>query len=208
MNKTKISILLAMALGDGLIRRRINPNRKAANYSITIKHSIKQKEYLEYKASLINSALGGRQNEVKYINNNGYLGCCYSKGGKELGVIYKLLYSDNKKKITRKALEYLTPQGIAIWYMDDGSLYAQRRNGRVHAYQMVLSTYCEDIEEAQDIINYFIDTWNIKFNIKKNKNRYSLTCNTKEIRKFIEIVKPYVSKIKCMTYKIDRITNN
>lgn len=207
MNKNNKSILLALSLGDGCIRKRIDKRYNTTNYFLNIKHSIKQKAYLEYKASIANSVLGGKQNEVKIINNNGYAGCKYEKGSKELRYIYSMLYIDGKKVITRNVLNLLTPQGIAIWYMDDGSLYAQKKNGRIHAYQMVLSTCCDTQDEAQIIIDYFNEVWSVKFGVKKNKNKYSLTCNTKEIRKFIKIVRPYVSKIQCMKYKIDKIND-
>ena len=164
-------------------------------------------EYLQYKANIINSILGGKKNDVKEINNNGYPGCIYSKGNKELKYIYNMIYKNGKKYINRKILDMLTPEGIAIWYMDDGSLYAKKRNGKIHAYEIVMSTYCDTIEEVDIIIEYFKEVWNIKFNVKKNKGKYSITCATKESRKFIEIVNPYVNKIDCMRYKVDRIYN-
>jgi len=208
MDNYKKSILVALAIGDGAIQKRVDKKYGTISYCISIKHCARQKEYLEYKARIINSILGGKNTPVVDVNNSGYPGCRYNKGNKKLKYIYNILYKDGKKYISKNVLNLLTPEGIAIWYMDDGSLYAQKRNGKIHAYQMVISTYCDTKEEVEEIISYFDTKYNIKFHIKKNKKKYSLTCNTKEIRKFIKIVEPYVSKVNCMKYKIDKIDKN
>lgn len=202
MNKKNKSILIGLALGDGCVSKNIYKRYNSVSYYIGFTHGIKQYEYLKFKANLLNKILGGKQNQVRVINNSGYAGCKYQKAHKDLKFIYELLYYNGKKRITRKALDYLDAEAIAYWYMDDGSLYAQKRNGKIHAYSLVISTYCDTEEEVNEIIKYFMDVWNIKFNIKRNKGKFSITCNTREIRKFLPIIKPYVSKIPCMSYKI------
>ena len=202
MNKNKKSILIGLTLGDGYIRKKNDKRWNSTSYYIVFTHGIKQREYLEHKASLVNSLLGGKQNSVKIKNNNGYMGCIYSKASKDLKYVYNLLYKNGEKRITKNVLKHLNAEGIAYWYMDDGSIYPQKRNGKIHAYSLVLSTYCDTEEEVREIIEYFIEKWGVRFNIKRNKGKYSITCNTKEIRKFIPIVKPYVNKIECMKYKI------
>ncbi|MCR4720962.1 MAG: hypothetical protein K5655_04475 [Lachnospiraceae bacterium] len=202
MKKYDKSILIGLILGDGYIYKYFDKRWESFSYSVKIKHCIKQKKYLEYKALKLNSILGGAQNKVIEINNNGYPGCQYSKGSKHLKSIYNLLYKDKKKKIRRQVLNHLNAEGIAFWYMDDGSVYPQKKNGKIHAYQLVISTCCDTEDEANEIIDYFQETWNVQFRIKRNKGKYSITCNTREIRKFMPIVKPYVEKIDCMKYKI------
>lgn len=205
MNKKNKSILVGLSIGDGSIKKHINKKYNSTSYYIAFTHGIKQYDYLQFKAKLVNKTLGGKQNQVIVINNNGYDGCRYQKAHKDLKSIYDLLYYNGKKKITRKVLDCLDDEAIAYWYMDDGSLYAQKRDGKIHAFSLVISTYCDTEEEINEIIKYFMEVWDIKFNIKRNKGKFSLTCNTKEIRKFLPIVTPYVSKIPCMSYKIKNI---
>lgn len=205
MNKKNKSILVGQSIGDGSIRKHIDKRCNSTSYYITFTHGIKQYDYLQFKAKLVNKILGGKQNQVKVINNNGYDGCRYQKAHKDLKFIYNLLYCNGKKKITRKVLDCLDEEAIAYWYMDDGSLYAQKRNGKIHAYSLVISTYCDTEEEINEIIKYFMEVWNIKFNVKRNKGKFSLVCNTKEIRKFLPIITQHVNKIPCMSYKIKNI---
>ena len=104
------------------------------------------------------------------------------------------------KTIPLKALNRLTPLAIAIWWMDDGSLCKKVRNGKVHAWELYLNTYLSK-EENQIIIDYFQNKWNVKWNLNLSKGKYRLRCSTREGRKFLTIIRPIVSQIKCMQYK-------
>ena len=86
--------------------------------------------------------------------------------------------------------------------MDDGGLSQKKRDGKVHANELMLNTGL-DKQKNQIIIDYFKDVWGINFNQYKNKSVYRLACGTKEARKFIQIVKPYVEQVDCMKYKLN-----
>lgn len=207
MNKTYKSMLIALTIGDGCIRKIIDnrdKNNQYISYYIIFTHCEKQKDYLQWKSEILNSILGGKQNEIKKINNGGYVGYTYRKGNnKLLKPIYNLLYKNNKKIISENVLKHLTPEGIAIWYMDDGCLYAHKRNGKIHGYEMKISTCFNTKEEAIPLVKFFKENYDVQFRINaEHKKYYSLVCSTKEIRKFMKVVKPYVEKIPCMQYKI------
>ncbi len=200
MNKKNKGILIGMILGDGCLQKRVDKRCNYTQNSISIKHCIKQKEYLEHKALLLQKIFGGEKPNIREINNSGYPGCVLQKTDKYFRILYKLLYPNKKKTITRKALDYLNLQGIALWYMDDGSLTARKRNGKIHAYELVISTYISK-EENQIIVDYFKEKWDINFKIVKGKGLYRIRCGTKEARKFLKLIKPY--SIPCMEYKFN-----
>ena len=66
MKTTKLgrNLVLWMALGDGTLN---------ANGYLSIRHSIKQKEYLEWKRKILKEN-GIAVSEIYYVNNNGYGG--------------------------------------------------------------------------------------------------------------------------------------
>lgn len=200
MNRNKKSLLIALSIGDGHIESRKDKRCNHVQNSISFIHCEKQKEYIEYKALLIQKIFGGKKPNVTKVNNSGYVGYRMMKTDKYFRILYKLLYPNGKKYITRKCLDYLTPKGIAIWYMDDGNLSKKKRNGKVHSYELFLNTFVSD-EETQTIIDYFEEKWNIKFAKVKNNNGYRLRCGTIEARKFIKIIDRYV--ISSMKYKTD-----
>lgn len=193
ITKESRNLALSMIIGDGYL------NRKGF---ISIRHGKNQKEYLEWKDKLLNKH-GITTTGVYKINNNGYEGYeLRTHIHRFLKLYRRVLYKHGKNIANRKLLNKLTPLGIAIWYMDDGSLSNQKRNGKVHRSLLTIST-CISKEENQIIIDYFKQTWGIKFGQRKMKNSYALVCSTKEARKFIELVRPYVEQVECMRYKLN-----
>lgn len=197
-NKDSRNLLIAMLLGDGTISN---------NYVFKLAHAEQQTEYLLWKIKQLNEA-GIKNNGLKtYVSSKGYnIGktVVYS----QLSVIpfiklmRRVFYRPKKVVGNRQLLNRLDAKGIAIWYMDDGALSFRKTKDKIHGIYVRIST-CSSKEENQVIIDYFRDEWNISFyQFKEGKNTFSLCCGTKEAVKFIEIVKPYVSQIPSMTYKI------
>ena len=191
---TKKSILIAMSLGDGYLK-------SANNAGISITHGEKQLEYLLYKKQLLEKILNCKPITVQKVKPNKYNTICYriDKGHKYFRILRKWIYKNDKKTFTRQLLNYLTPLGIAIWYMDDGGLSAKKRNGKIHAYELFLNTHLTK-HENQVIIDYFKERWNITFQQVKNKGSYRLRMSTKEIRNFMILIQDYIHQ--SMSYKI------
>lgn len=112
LSKEQKSLLIGLLLGDGTI---------SSNYVFKLSHSEAQREYLEWKVGLLD-AHGIKNNGVKeYISS-----CGYNTGKKVLysqmslnptiKALRRTVYTP-KKHITRKLLNWITPLGLAIWYM-------------------------------------------------------------------------------------------
>ena len=201
MKNRKKALLIALAIGDGHIAKR----QKSTMYGeFMITHSIHQQEYITYKRDLLHSLVGGNLPKISEYTrkNTGYKELYFSKAHKYFRVIRKWLYKADKKVISRYILNKLTPEAIAIWYMDDGNLSKKKRDGRMRGYTLTLSTQVSK-EENQVMIDYFEDVWNIKFFQIKKGNQYALCMGTAEARKFTKLVEPYV--IPSMRYKVDMI---
>lgn len=201
--KTKITkdsrnLLIALLLGDGTISN---------NFVFKLSHSIQQTEYLQWKIKQLDNA-GLKNNGLKTYTST----CGYNSGStviySQLSIIpfikllRRIFYKPKKIIGNRKLLNRLDARGIAIWYMDDGHINIRKTNGKIHGFYIKIAT-CLSKEENQIIIDYFKEEWNISFyQFSEGKGTYSICCGTKEGVKFIEIVKPYVSQIPSMTYKI------
>lgn len=198
-NHEKRGILIGLVIGDGSIQR----HQSGYSYYLQITHGMPQQEYLKYKANLIGAALECRPPKLYY--NDGHAttfkkpSIRISKAHKYFKILRKWMYKD-KKKTYKKTLKWLTPHGLALWYMDDGCLTYQHRNGRIKARQLVLCTYTSR-DETEFIQSFFKDKFNISFKINRHYQYYRLRCGTHESKKFLKIVDPYI--IDSMRYKID-----
>lgn len=198
----KKSLLIAMVLGDGYIR--VVTDKRHANSKpqgvLKLTHCAKQKDYLEHKADLLHSILGGKRPVVHEFNNNGYPGVQLTKNHRWFRYLRNWIYVNGVKTYQARILNHLTPEGLAIWYMDDGNLALQKRNGKIHARRLYLNTH-KSKEENQIIIDFFQEKYEVRFTQCLNKGLYRLTCGTKEAKKFITLVEPFI--IPSMFYKID-----
>lgn len=199
LSKEQKSLLIGLLIGDGTITN--HPDFK-------ITHGGQQEEYLKWKISLLdqnNLLHGGFKESIQ--------SCGYNVGGR---VIYVRLKTNPtikalrrcvyvpKKTITRKLLNWLTPQEIAIWYMDDGCINVNTSIQRSSIQYTIKIATCVDIDTCNIIIQYFKEIWGIQFRpFKEGKTTYSIASSTKEdCLKFVNIVKPYIEQVPSLLYKI------
>lgn len=198
INKTSRNLLIAMLLGDGTISN---------NFVFKLCHCKEQKEYIEWKIKQLSEA-GLQNNGLKSY----YSTCGYNKGSlvyySQLSIIpfikilRRIFYKPKKDIAIRKLLNRLDARGLSIWYMDDGHINFRKTNGKIHGFYIRIAT-CIPKENAQIVIDYFREVWNIKFYMfSEGKNTFSLCCGTNEGIKFINIIRPFVKQVPSMMYKI------
>lgn len=199
LNKEQKSLLIALLLGDGTISN---------NFVFKLSHSEEQREFLEWKVNLAKE-MGFKLNGIKeYISKCGYntgKNVLYSQFSinPTIKALRKTVYVP-KKTITRKLLNWLNPLGIAIWYMDDGCINVNTSKQRSSIQHTIKIATCVNLETANIIIDYFIEVWNIKFRIfREGKSTYSIASSSEiDCHKFITLIKPYITQVPSLLYKI------
>lgn len=206
-----------MCIGDGCLRK---PHPKTGCVQLEIAHSNKQKEYCEHKKSLIENILHKniKLHERKVLcslNNKSYDTCRFMITNDYFIYLRKLLYPFGRKTMNRNILNKLTLEGIAIWYMDDGSCYYKISDISNKPIQIDLriSTDCFTKEENEDIIKYFKEVWGINFHLfyQKSRNCWIIRARKQAALKFIDLIKPYVHPsmmYKCLFKQHERETSN
>ena len=191
IKKEHRNLLIALSLGDGYINKR--------GY-LDIWHSEKQKEYVNYKYSLIKEYCKIEVQERTFSGKYKSYGF-RTRTFDFCKLLRRVLYKNGKKTITRKLLNRLAPFHLAIWWMDDGSkgIKYNKEKTKVKACVYRLSL-CTTKEECQIVIDWLKETYNISFGITKEKNLFSITCGTREGRKFSDLIREYI--IPSMLYKI------
>ena len=183
-----------------------------SNSNITLTHSPKQTEYLEFKVEIFKQIhpLVFKFKSINFFNkkqNKIYTTYYYySNYTQYLTKLRHKFYPNGIKQVSYDILNKLTPLGLAIWWMDDGSLVIYERKDRNAVNRYATLATCSFSKEEHEIIkNYFINTWDIKPKIvkrnQKGKIYYIIMFPMIEFIKFRNIIKDFI--IPSMNYKID-----
>jgi hypothetical protein len=165
--------------------------------------SVKQKDWFDFKKKRFEKIFNQSFKEYKYdypkYNTSVYQ---FITNTNDLTkYLINLFYpNDDKKIISKEALNQLTLEGVAWWYMDDGSMSIKKIDGKPRGAEITLNTYLT-AEENQTIIDFFQNQYNITWKLNKSRGKYRLRMGKKEGKKFFALIEPYI--IDSMKYKID-----
>ena len=165
---------------------RIMPGRSDA--FLEINHSIKAKEYVDYKFNSLKRICESAPKER--LTNDGRVAYrFFTKQHKELTDLYNQFYKNNKKIIPKDLV--LDPAVLAVWYMDDGS--------KCRDHDIYLNTQQFSIND-QKILLYKLRLLGIDARLNKDKKYFRIRLLKTSIKTFMNIISPYV--FVSMRYKL------
>jgi len=197
--------IIGIVIGDGCLNK---PTSKS-NSRLSLGHSIKQENYLKHKFERINQLLKIDYKYKKLFRFNKKTKKTYpviqgsTRVHRYFTKLRKLMYnSEGKKIINEKILSYLTNEGLAYWYMDDGGLNVKLRKDKGYIRQAFISTQNFSLEEHQVIIDWFKEEHDIDCRAYKHgRGKYRLTFNATNAKKLFSIIEPYI--LPEFSYKLD-----
>jgi hypothetical protein len=127
LTKRQQSAVIGMILGDGYLQAT-----GAKNARLRLEQSIKQKDYLLWKAALLPALFQGKPIFLDRIHPKTKATYQYarqqSNASPVLGNLRKLFYPDGRKKIPGDLAKFLRDDiAFAIWFYDDGYYYGRDR---------------------------------------------------------------------------------
>lgn len=188
-----------MVLGDACIPT-LREGRKTQHLQFA--HKDADREYAEYKVQLL-----GYLNETKLIESSNTV-----KGIKYPCVVGRTLshpfynklsdhmYYDRRKTVTEHVMKCLTPLGLALWYMDDGTLAGEMgwRNPFICSHNF---NQAENDLMCRMIHKKFGITFRTTKKNTNGKTYYWMRLRRKDREKFFDIIREFVPN--CMKRKID-----
>lgn len=179
------SLFAGKMLGDGYM----NLTRGAPRFVFL--HASKDRDYAKHCFDLFSSYIKfgekcSKESSVYDKRTNKYYGRVYyqSKTDSVLKHLYTLWYREKRKVIPMEWVsDNLEPDGLALWYQDDGCL-------KNKLYRTILST--ENFEQGE--IQFLKDLLRNKFRINSQidiQGRIDISTR-KEIRKFQALVEPHI----------------
>ncbi|KKU94395.1 hypothetical protein A2576_00175 [Candidatus Amesbacteria bacterium RIFOXYD1_FULL_47_9] len=172
-------LITGKLLGDGSLE-----DRSLANSRLQIRHSIKQKEYVDWCYMHLKEFAVSKPKQNRFS---------YYFRSKSLPMFTKLrkIWYVNGKKILPLHIKF-TPLVISIWYMDDG--YYDRTRDSVW-----LCTHNFDLLEIERL-RVALASFDINSGKVRDRTHYKIRISSKDTCKFIELVRPHI--LPSLLYKI------
>ncbi|MEO8637697.1 MAG: LAGLIDADG endonuclease [Candidatus Taylorbacteria bacterium] len=178
--KRQQEIIVGSLLGDGHLVKT------TCGYAFRVNHSIKQKEYVDWKYRELK--IFTNSSPAVYEKENSYYFKCVSHS--YFDEMRKKFYLDRKKILPNEIGKLLTPLALAVWIMDDGS-----KEGN----QLRLNTQSFSLDENIRLIKILEATLGISATINRDKNRFRLRIRDQSMLLLKQNVLPHI--ISSMQYK-------
>ena len=193
LNQKQKEVLVGLLLGDGHLATQ-NGGR---TYALKIEHSVKQRAYVDWLYELYKKWVRTPP-QIKYREGEpfSYYFSTYAHGA--FRFYGQQFYLNGKKVVPHLIGKLLTPLGLAIWFMDDGSLKSQRhKTFIIHA----IGYEKRELEQLQSVL---LGKFGIKTNLHRQKKIYwRLYVYSESAERFREHTEKYI--LPSMGYKLGNI---
>lgn len=202
MNSSELKgYLTGLILGNGTIDKGVN-KRAFEIKSIN-------KEFI-YKISKDLTSCTNFEIAIKNIPESYYSGCNHKenwslrvKAHPYFNKKYNYFYDDYRKRIiTKESMSWLTPNGLANWYMSDGYIcLVGKESGFIKSRRVDLCTDRYKYKDILTIQNTFINKFKLNSSIIKRGEYYRIRILKSSYNDFIELIYPHI--VPSMYYKIN-----
>lgn len=190
------SIIYGIILGDGYLQKTGENNAR-----LRIEHSLKQKEYIDWKYQELYNLFQNKPKKVDRIHPKSKKMYSYlrlqSHSSPFFGKLRRIFYNNqNKRKIDESYSGILNNNlTLAVWYMDDGYYYA--RDKSAHLYLPAINK-----KEINCLIKIFNDNYNLfpKYYCRKDKKACQLNFTGKDKDLLFKLINSYI--ISYFSYKL------
>lgn len=219
-NRDKRSLILSTVIGDGCLNIGNKHYKRCSGY-LTIKHGIKQEDYLKWKTEILSKVMERNINirsTLSYVKatNKHYPQRVMQVGSKKFKAWRRFFYKNGNKQIG-KILKFIRHPGfcLATWMMDDGSVNdpKKKKTGTKVLCGTVLYICDQDRENVQEIHDWLVNNFNIKPKVRYQKQTYKGTIrffpkiefNVQDSLIIWQHIRPFVVQIPSMMEKFDTL---
>ncbi|MEK6938111.1 MAG: hypothetical protein AABX04_03630 [Nanoarchaeota archaeon] len=191
LSREQHEVLMGTVLGDGNLRKR------GSNALFRVEHSEKQKEYLYWKYDLLKEFTLSEPKRDLRKNRKDATYSFTTFAHPVFNYYYNLFYTHNRKEVSTKVLEQLTPLSLAVWTCDDGSYCKSIKD-------LILCTNSFSLKEHQLMQRYFKRKWGLNCSVRfRDGKYYYLSFYKKDTSKLGVMIEKFIPLEK-MKYKIGK----
>ncbi len=189
-------IIVGKLLGDAHLA---NNSPTGLKYKLMIQHSLNQKAYVDWLYGYFKDwVLTPPKEKDQIVNGKLYKKYWFNTLSHIAFRFYALQFYQNGKKVVPKLINHwLTPLGLAVWFMDDGSIKSK------HHRALILNTQCyndADLKRLQDVLKLKFGIQTKLRNQKEGKQIYILS---ETVDQFVKIIRPFI--LPEMEYKLNKL---
>lgn len=193
MTQRQKNALIGMILGDAYLQETGKQNAR-----VRLEHSIKQKEYLEWKIDLFKNYFQTKVKTLSRVNTVWNRTYNYvriqSTSSPDFGKLRRLFYRDSIKIIPENINDiFNSGLSLAVWFMDDGYYYQRDKMSYIY-----IPRY--DEKSIKNLLFCLKENFNLMPVLKIKKRGLVLVFSVRETKKLVELIKKFV--ISSMNYKI------
>lgn len=176
-------IILGSLLGDGCL----TISKGYRNARFLFRHSIVQREYFLWKAKALLEMSAPKSIQIQKpdgwsTNKKLYY---YSSVRTSLTELYHLTHHSGRLVMRKEWLRLLSPLSLLVWWLDDGSLVKNSRQG-------VFCTEGFTRPQIAALSRHLKSTWDIQTHIGRRGKYYQLRIySTEELKKFFRLILPH-----------------
>ena len=192
LSQRQREIIVGTLLGDAHLETQTN----GRTYRLKIMHAASQKEYIEWLYNEFRT-MAASELHKKSIHVNGKEYPCYwfdTISSPSFRYYAHQFYVDGKKRVPPLAKHLLTPLGLAVWFMDDGSVKSNETRGRILNTQGFTKEHVEQLSEC------LIGKFNIHTTLRKQKEGWQIFIPANMYETLVKTIGSYI--LPSMRYKL------
>ena len=191
-------ILVGTLLGDAHLETR----DQGSSYRLKIEHALKQKEYVDWLYEQFkdwtHTAPQQRTRTSAWKADVTYEHYWFTTlSASPLRFYGQQFYCQGKKVVPHKIDRWLTPLGLAIWYMDDGSI-----KSRTHS-TVLFNTQGFNTASIARLQEVLLKKFGIKSTLRQQKEGKQIYLLSETINVFRQLIAPYI--LSSMRYKLPKV---
>ena len=194
LSEEQREVLIGILLGDA----HLETQNQGRTYRLKVQQSVQHKSYVMHLYRLFQEWVRTEpQSKVVRTRGNcseGWWFQTYSHGA--FRFYASQFYCDRKKKVPELIHKWLTPAGIAYWFMDDGSQKSSQSKA------VIFNTQGFKVNEVERLCSVLNSKFRFKSKLRRQEEGFQIYISGESYELFKDIVEPHI--IPEMKYKIPK----
>ena len=195
LTKIQQEVLVGTLLGDS----HLSNYKTGVNYRLMVQHGLSQRAYTDWLYSVFqpwvltppkvkDQVVNGKLYKKNWFNTVSHI---------RLRFFAQQFYCCGQKTVPKLIHRWLTPLGLAVWFMDDGSIKSN------HHRALIINTQCYSDPALHRLQKTFLGKFGVATLLRKQKEGKQIYILASSVQKFVDIIRPYI--IPEMEYKLGKL---